>query len=120
MSIRIFSVYNSILRIFPVISSSWAGIRGVQLKYAACRFLLSIFECLTCVSGYPCQRVKCACVQKPLAFYRVHGENYSLKNLDEEVKELEHWTKNQILSNLQNENEVLMNDKYNIGKWNIH
>jgi len=52
------------------------------------------------------QRVKCACVQKPLAFYRVHGENYSLKNLDEEVKELEHWTKNQILSNLQNEKSL--------------
>ena len=26
------------------------------------------------------QKVKCSCIQKPLAFYRVHGENYSLKN----------------------------------------
>ena len=42
------------------------------------------------------QKVKCACVQEPLAFHRIHGENYSLKNLDEEVDELENWIKSQI------------------------
>ena len=42
------------------------------------------------------QKVKCACVQEPLAFHRIHGENYSLKNLNEEVDELENWIKSQI------------------------
>ena len=49
------------------------------------------------------QKVKCSCIQKPLAFYRIHGENYSLKNLNEEIEELEHWIKNQISSGKQNE-----------------
>lgn len=48
------------------------------------------------------KNVRCACVQKSLAFYRVHGENYSLKNLNEEIQELEHWTKNQILLDKKN------------------
>ena len=48
------------------------------------------------------QRVKCACIQEPLAFYRVHGKNYSLKNINEEIQEWEHWIKNQISSNKQN------------------
>ena len=50
------------------------------------------------------QKVKCSCIQKPLAFYRVHGENYSLKNLNEEIQELEHWIKNQVSSDKQNVN----------------
>ena len=50
------------------------------------------------------QKVKCSCIQKPLAFYRVHGENYSLKNLNEEIQELEYWIKNQVSSDKQNIN----------------
>ena len=48
------------------------------------------------------KKVKFACAQEPLAFYRVHGENLSLKNLNEEIQELERWTKNQISSGKQN------------------
>ena len=48
------------------------------------------------------QKVKCSCIQKPLAFYRVHGENYSLKNLNKEIQELEYWIKNQVSSDKQN------------------
>ncbi len=31
------------------------------------------------------------CVQEPLATYRLHGENTSLKKLDLQIKELEYW-----------------------------
>ena len=48
------------------------------------------------------QKVKCSCIQKTLAFFRIHGENYSLKNLNEEIIELEYWVKNQILLDKQN------------------
>ena len=48
------------------------------------------------------KQVKFGCIQKPLAFYRLHGENLSLKNLNEEIKELEHWAKNQFISDKKN------------------
>lgn len=52
------------------------------------------------------KKVKFLCVQKPLAFYRVHGSNLSIKNLNEEIQELEHWTKEQIYSEKQNVNNL--------------
>ena len=48
------------------------------------------------------KKVKFLCIQKPLAFYRVHGSNFSLKNLNEEIEELEHWMKEQIYSDKKN------------------
>ena len=36
---------------------------------------------------------KIACINKPLAIYRVHGENYSLKNLEQYITELSYWIK---------------------------
>lgn len=36
---------------------------------------------------------KIACINKPLAIYRVHDENYSLKNLEQYITELSYWIK---------------------------
>lgn len=33
-------------------------------------------------------------IQEPVATYRVHGENLSLKNVEQEISEMKHWLKN--------------------------
>ena len=37
------------------------------------------------------QKFKLNCIQEPLATYRIHGSNLSLKRIDNHVKELEYW-----------------------------
>ena len=37
------------------------------------------------------QKFQLDCIQEPLAKYRVHGSNFSLKRINDYAKELEHW-----------------------------
>jgi glycosyltransferase involved in cell wall biosynthesis len=37
------------------------------------------------------QKFKLHCIQEPLATYRIHGSNLSLKRIDNHAKELEYW-----------------------------
>ena len=37
------------------------------------------------------QKFKLDCIQEPLATYRIHDSNFSLKRIDNHVKELEQW-----------------------------
>jgi len=41
------------------------------------------------------QVTKFACVQRPLAIYRIHQNNFSIKNYNLHIKELENWLKSQ-------------------------
>jgi len=52
------------------------------------------------------RKVKFECVQEPLAIYRIHGQNLSLKNLNEEIQELEEWVKTQTSLDKQNETNL--------------
>ena len=40
---------------------------------------------------------KFACIQAPLAYYRIHQTNYSSINYESEIEELEDWLKNQVI-----------------------
>ncbi len=50
---------------------------------------------------------KIACINEPLAIYRVHGENYSLKNLEQFITELNYWIKKN-KNNLKKKNFILL------------
>lgn len=62
------------------------------------------------------QRVtKFACVQQPLAIYRIHKNNFSIKNYNLHIVELENWLKSQkILKHNQQVNFII--DKINYMK----
>ena len=61
------------------------------------------------------KKVKFKCIQEPLAIYRIHGKNLSLKNLNEEVQELEEWAKKQAsydkINNLNKINNLILYKK---------
>ena len=46
-----------------------------------------------------------ACVQEPLAYYRIHDNNFSHKNLNLEIKELENWCNEYISNNFLTNSE---------------
>jgi hypothetical protein len=62
------------------------------------------------------QRVtKFACIQQPLAIYRIHKNNFSIKNYNLNIVELENWLKSQkILKYKQQVNFIV--DKINYMK----
>ena len=39
------------------------------------------------------KKINIGCIQKPLANYRIHDENYSKKKIDIYIKELREWIK---------------------------
>ena len=39
-------------------------------------------------------KYKIGCIQEPLAYYRKHDENYSKKNIQTHINELNHWINN--------------------------
>ena len=52
------------------------------------------------------------CIEEPLAYYRIHGENFSLKNLDLEIRELTDWRNEYIANNFltSSESEYLLSN----------
>ena len=48
------------------------------------------------------QKVKISCIQEPLAFYRIHGSNFSIKKNNVYIEELKKWI---------NENDKILNTK---------
>ena len=45
------------------------------------------------------QKISIGCIQKPLAIYRLHNENYSKQKIDLHINELKNWVR-------ENENKL--------------
>ena len=57
---------------------------------------------------------KFACIQAPLAYYRIHQTNYSSINYESEIEELEDWLKNQVIFDKSKFENLLKNIKLKI------
>ena len=49
------------------------------------------------------QKFEIGCVQEPLAYYRIHGNNFSLKKIDVYINELSKWI-------IENESKLISNN----------